>query len=52
MIEDRILRYKESITLARNLAKKQYADREYYEKMVNKLEKMLYFYENLKVWKE
>ena len=52
MIEDRIPRYKESITLARNLAKKQYADRDYYEIMVNKLEKMLHFYENLKVWKE
>ena len=52
MIEEKILRYKDNITLARNLAKKQYADRDYYEKMVNQLEKMLHFYENLKVWKE
>ena len=52
MIEVKILRYKENITLARNLAKKQYADHDYYEKMVSKLEKMLYFYENLKVWRE
>ena len=47
MIEDKILRYKDNITLARNLAKKHYADHDYYEKMVNKLEKMLVFYENL-----
>ncbi len=52
MIEDKILRYKEDITLARNLAKKPYADNIYYEKMVSKLEKMLKFYENLDVWKD
>ncbi|HUW89764.1 MAG TPA: hypothetical protein VMV43_04520 [Candidatus Nanopelagicaceae bacterium] len=52
MIEDKILRYKENLTLARNLAKKQYADHDYYEIMVSKLEKMLNFYENLKVWRE
>ncbi len=52
MIEDKILRYKDDIALARNLAKKQYTDHGYYEKMVSRLEKMLNFYENLKVWKE
>ena len=52
MIDDKILRYKENIALAHNLAKKQYADRDYYEKMVSKLEKMLQFYENLEVWKD
>ena len=52
MIEEKILRYKDNITLARNLAKKQYADHNYYENMVNRLEKMLTFYENLKVWRE
>ena len=52
MIEDKILRYKDNITLARNLAKKQYADHGYYKKMVSQLEKMLNFYENLKAWKE
>ena len=46
MIEDKILKYKENITLARNLAKNQF---DYYEKMVSKLEKMLHFYENLKL---
>ena len=52
MIEEKILRYKDNITLARNLAKKQYADHDYYEIMVGRLEKMLNFYEKLKVWKE
>jgi len=52
VIEDKILRYKENLTLARNLSKKQYVDHDYYEKMVSKLKKMLIFYENLKVWKE
>jgi len=52
VIEDKILRYKENLTLARTLAKKRYADHDYYEKMVNKLEKVLRFYEDLKVWNE
>jgi hypothetical protein len=51
VIEDKILRYKDNITLARNLAKKQYTDHDYYENMVSRLEKMLNFYENLKIWK-
>lgn len=52
MIEDKILRYKENLSLARNLAIKQHADHDYYEKMVSKLEKMLNFYEKLKLRKE
>ncbi|MHA1478060.1 MAG: hypothetical protein ACTSPU_07660 [Promethearchaeota archaeon] len=52
MIEDKLVKYKENLTLALKLANNQYADHEYYEKMVSRLEKMLIFYENLKVWKE
>ena len=52
MIEDKILRYKENLTLALKLVNNQYADHEYYEFIVRRLEKMLFFYENLKVWKE
>ena len=52
MIEDKILRYKDDITLARNLAKKQYSDHVYYEEMLSRLEKMLNFYEKLRVWKD
>ena len=52
MIEDKILRYKDNIILARNLAKNQHADHDYYSTMVSRLEKMLTFYENLKVWND
>jgi hypothetical protein len=52
VIEDKIVKYKENLTLAQNLANNRYADHEYYEEMVNRLKKMLTFYENLKVWKE
>ena len=51
MIEHKIVKYKENLTLALKLANNQYADHEYYEKMVSRLEKMLIFYENLRVWK-
>ena len=52
MIEDKLVKYRENLTLALKLTNNQYADHEYYEKMVNRLEKMLIFYENLKIWKE
>jgi len=52
VIEDKIVKYKENLTLALNLDNNRYADHEYYEKMVNKLEKMLLFYKNLRSWKE
>ena len=52
MIEDKIVKYKENLTLAQKLANNQYADHDYYDKRVSRLEKMLIFYENLKVWKE
>ncbi len=51
MIEHKIVKYKENLTLALKLANNQYADHEYYEKMVSRLEKVLTFYENLRVWK-
>ena len=52
MIEDKIVEYKENLALARKLANNQYADHDYYDNMVSRLEKMLIFYENLKVWRE
>ena len=51
MIEDKILQYKNSLALAEKLVKNQHADRGYYEEMISKLERMLRFYENLKIWK-
>jgi hypothetical protein len=52
VIEDKLVKYRENLTLALKLANNQCADHEYYEKMVSRLEKMLIFYENLKIWKE
>ena len=52
MIEDKILQYKNSLALAEKLVKNQYADRDYYEEMISRLERMLKFYKNLKMWKE
>lgn len=52
MIEDKILQYKNGLALAQRLVKNQYADRDYYEEMISRLERMLRFYENLKMWKE
>jgi hypothetical protein len=52
VIEDKIIKFKENLSLAQKLASNQYADHEYYDKMVSRLEKMLIFYENLKVWEE
>ena len=52
MIEDKILQYKNSLALAQRLVKNQYADHDYYEEMISRLERMLRFYKNLKMWKE
>ncbi|MFW9824480.1 MAG: hypothetical protein ACFFE4_16170 [Candidatus Thorarchaeota archaeon] len=52
MIDDKIDKYRDNLNLAQNLANNRYADHEYYEKLVIRLEKMLKFYENLKNWKE
>ncbi|MFX1411094.1 MAG: hypothetical protein ACFFA6_12135 [Promethearchaeota archaeon] len=52
MIEDKIIRYKKELVLAQNLAKKKYADQDYYESLASDLKKILKFYEDLKVWKE
>ena len=52
VIEDKILQYKNGLVLAQRLVKNQYADRDYYEEMISRLERMLRFYENLKMWKE
>ena len=52
MIEDKILQHKNSLALAQKLVKNQYADLDYYEEMIVRLERILKFYENLKIWKE
>ncbi|MHA2180540.1 MAG: hypothetical protein ACXAAH_03860 [Promethearchaeota archaeon] len=49
MIDEKINRYKSEITLAKKLSSMAYADRDYYENMINRFEKILRFYEDLKV---
>jgi hypothetical protein len=49
VIDEKINRYKSEITLAKKLSSLAYADRDYYENMVNRFEKILRFYEDLKV---
>jgi hypothetical protein len=52
VIDEKIMRYKHELTLAKELSKKRYADREYYSELVSKFEKILKFYEDLKLWRE
>ena len=51
MIEEKILRYKNGIALAKELSRKKYADLNYYNDLISKFERILKFYEDLKVWK-
>ena len=52
MIEEKIERYKNGILAAKELNKAKYADHVYFENKIAKFEKILKFYEDLKVWKE
>ncbi|MFX0038909.1 MAG: hypothetical protein ACFFCY_10175 [Promethearchaeota archaeon] len=52
MIEEKILRYKNGIVLAKELSRKKYADHDYYNDLVSRFERILKFYEDLKVWKD
>ncbi len=47
MLEEKIESYKKDITIAKKLAKSEVMDREYYDLIASKLEKMLNFYEKL-----
>jgi len=46
------MKYRNDLVLAKKLARNRYANQEYYEEVSIKLEKLLKFYENLKIWKE
>jgi len=52
VIEDKITQYQKELILAKNVVMSKYADQEYYEIMISRLEKMLKFYENLRSWKK
>ncbi|MHA1987844.1 MAG: hypothetical protein ACW98D_14510 [Promethearchaeota archaeon] len=49
MIDEKITRYKSEINLAKKLSQMAYADKEYYENMVTRFERILRFYQDLKV---
>jgi hypothetical protein len=51
VIEEKILRYKNGIALAKELSRKKFADLNYYNDLISKFERILKFYEDLKVWK-
>jgi hypothetical protein len=52
VIDEKIVRYKNGIAIAQKLSKRKYADHNYYDKLISKFERILKFYEDLKVWKE
>ena len=51
VIDEKITRYKNGITLARDLSLRRYADQKYYDDLISKFEKFLKFYKDLKIWK-
>lgn len=51
MIDEKITRYKNGITLARGLSQRKYADQKYYDNLITRFEKFLKFYKDLKIWK-
>ncbi|MBY8989210.1 MAG: hypothetical protein KGD58_00520 [Candidatus Lokiarchaeota archaeon] len=52
MIDEKINRYKQEIDLAKSLSSLKHADRDYYENLIIRFEKILRFYEDLKIWRE
>ena len=50
MIEEKISKFKNELSIAKNLAKNQYADQNYYKEIISHLKKMIFFYEKLKLW--
>jgi hypothetical protein len=52
VIEDKILRYKNGIAVAKERSRSKYADQDYYNNLISKFERILKFYEDLKVWRE
>lgn len=52
VIEDKIIRYRNNIEIAKRLATHKYAEKKYYEEMITSLERVLKFYERLKEWRK
>lgn len=47
MIDEKIIRYKNNIEQAQKLLNHNFADKVYYEDLIQKMRKILYFYETL-----
>ncbi|MFX1379243.1 MAG: hypothetical protein ACFFA4_09110 [Promethearchaeota archaeon] len=52
MIEEKIILYKNGIEIAKERSRGKYADHDYYNNLISKFERILKFYEDLKVWKD
>ena len=52
MIDEKITRYRQELSLAKQLSKLKHADQGYYDDLINRFEKILRFYEGLKVWRK
>ena len=52
MIDEKINRYKSEIGLAKKLSSMKHADTDYYENLIIKFQKIIRFYENLKIWRK
>lgn len=52
MIDEKINRYKYEINLAQKLSSMKHADRDYYDNMIIKFQKIIRFYEDLKIWRK
>jgi len=52
VIDEKINRYKHEISLAKKLSSMKHADSDYYENLIIKFERIIRFYENLKIWRK
>ena len=52
MIDEKINLYKHEISRAKKISSMKHADRDYYENLIIKFEKIIKFYENLKIWRK
>jgi hypothetical protein len=52
VIDEKINRYKHEINLAKKLSSMKHADHDYYEHLIIRFEKIIKFYEDLKIWRK
>jgi hypothetical protein len=52
VIDEKINRYRNEIDLAKKISGMKYADRDYYENLIIRFEKIIKFYEDLKIWRK